>query len=53
MVFLHRHLHEGLRAKYLTVKEPIELWINLKERQDHQKSMILPGDHYAWMHFGL
>ncbi|XP_028798983.1 uncharacterized protein LOC114754383 [Neltuma alba] len=38
MIFLRHHLHEGLKAEYLTVKDPLELWNNLKERYDHQKT---------------
>ena len=35
MIFLCRHLHEGLKIEYLTVKDPSILWKNLKERSDH------------------
>ncbi|XP_028800673.1 uncharacterized protein LOC114755944 [Neltuma alba] len=38
MIFLRHHLHEGLKAEYLTVTNPLELWNNLKERYDHQKT---------------
>ncbi|XP_010678498.1 uncharacterized protein LOC104894034 [Beta vulgaris subsp. vulgaris] len=38
MIFLHHHLHEGLKIEYLTVKDPQVLWSNLKERYDHQKT---------------
>jgi hypothetical protein len=37
MIFLHHHLHENLKTEYLTVKDPLELWKNLKERYDHKK----------------
>ncbi|XP_070042503.1 uncharacterized protein [Nicotiana tomentosiformis] len=37
MIFLRHHLHEGLKTEYLTVKDPLELWINLKDRYDHLK----------------
>ncbi|XP_074305726.1 uncharacterized protein LOC141640946 [Silene latifolia] len=32
LIFLRRHLHEGLKYEYLTVKDPLILWQNLKER---------------------
>ncbi|KAG6486689.1 hypothetical protein ZIOFF_055268 [Zingiber officinale] len=32
MIFLRRHLHEGLKVEYLTVKDPLILWKSLKER---------------------
>nr|XP_009610232.1 uncharacterized protein LOC104103969 [Nicotiana tomentosiformis] len=37
MIFLRHHLHEGLKTEYLTVKDSLELWINLKDRYDHLK----------------
>ncbi|KAK8669080.1 hypothetical protein V6N13_106521 [Hibiscus sabdariffa] len=42
MILLRRHLHEGLKSEYLTVKDPLILWNSLKERYDHQKTAILP-----------
>jgi len=53
MIFLRHHLHEGLKAEYLTVKDPLELWKNLKERYDHQKQVILPKARYEWIHLRL
>ncbi|KAK8337432.1 hypothetical protein V6Z12_A09G185000 [Gossypium hirsutum] len=46
MIFLRHHLHEGLKTEYLTVKDPQILWANLKERYDHQKTVILPKARY-------
>ena len=53
MIFLRRHLHEGLKIEYVTVKDPLELWKNLKDRYDYQKTVILPKAHYDWMHLRL
>ncbi|XP_074342756.1 uncharacterized protein LOC141680426 [Apium graveolens] len=53
MIFLRHHLHEALKSEYLTVKNPFELWINLKDKYDHQKSVILPKARYVWMHLRL
>ncbi|KAK8317552.1 hypothetical protein V6Z12_A13G117200 [Gossypium hirsutum] len=53
MIFIRHHLHEGLNVEYLTVKDPLKLWKNLKERFDHQKTMILPKACYNWMHLRL
>ena len=53
MIFLRHHLHEGLKAEYLTIKDPLVLWNNLKERYDHQKTVILPKACYDWMHLCL
>ncbi|XP_019224417.1 PREDICTED: uncharacterized protein LOC109206101 [Nicotiana attenuata] len=38
MIFLRHHLDEGLKVEYLTVKDPLELWIGLKEMYDHLKA---------------
>ncbi|KAL5537839.1 hypothetical protein UlMin_044989 [Ulmus minor] len=40
MIFLCYHLHEGLKIEYLTIKDPLELWQNLKDRYDHQKTVF-------------
>ena len=53
MIFLRHLLHEGLKAEYLTIKDPLVLWNNLKERYDHQKTVILPKGRYDWMHLRL
>ncbi|XP_074336330.1 uncharacterized protein LOC141673479 [Apium graveolens] len=53
MIFLRRHLHERLKTEYLTVKDPLELWKNLKDRYDHQNTVILPKARYDWMHLRL
>ena len=34
-------------------KDPFTLWSNLKERYDHQKTVILPKARYDWMHLRL
>ena len=46
MVILRHYLHEGLRDEYLTIKDPLVLWNNLKEMYDHQKIVILPKARY-------
>ncbi|KAK9726497.1 hypothetical protein RND81_05G219700 [Saponaria officinalis] len=53
MIFLRHHLHDGLKNEYLTIKDPQILWSNLKERYDHQKTVILPNARYDWMHLRL
>ena len=53
MIFLRHHLHEGLKAEYLTINDPLVLWNNLKDRYDHQKTVILPKARYDWMHLRL
>ncbi|KAL5574125.1 hypothetical protein UlMin_023722 [Ulmus minor] len=53
MIFLRHHLHEGLKIEYVTAKDPFELWQNLKNRYDHQKTVILAKARYEWMHLWL
>jgi len=52
-IFLHLHLDEILKIKYLTVKDPLVLWSSLKERYDHLKMVIHPNAGYEWMHLRL
>ena len=53
MIFIRRHLHESLKTEYLTVKDPLVLWNNLKERYDHQKTVILPKARNDWVNLRL
>ncbi|XP_073132746.1 uncharacterized protein [Henckelia pumila] len=53
LIFLCPYLDDGLKAEYLTVKTPQELWKNLKERFDHQRSVVLPRTRYEWIHLRL
>ena len=41
MIFLRHHLHEALKTEYLTIKDPLILWKNLRDRYDHQRTVIL------------
>ena len=50
MIFLRHHLDEGLKIEYLTVKDPLELWTDLKGRYDHLKATVFPRARYEWMH---
>ncbi|XP_040372895.1 uncharacterized protein LOC121052268 [Rosa chinensis] len=53
MIFLHYHLHQGLKDEYLTVKDPLELWTGLADRFAHQKTAVLPMARYEWTHLRL
>ncbi|KAM2483783.1 hypothetical protein ACFX1W_041377 [Malus domestica] len=46
MIFIRRHLDEGLKSKYLTVEDPLTLWKALRNRYNHQKTVILPRTRY-------
>ncbi|CAM8961912.1 unnamed protein product [Rhodiola kirilowii] len=53
ILLLRHHLHESLKAQYLTVKEPYELRKSLKDRFDHQRKVTLPRARYEWTHLWL
>ncbi|KAL0325285.1 UNVERIFIED_CONTAM: hypothetical protein Sradi_5097800 [Sesamum radiatum] len=53
MILLRHHLHESLKSQYLTVKSPFQLWKSLKDRFDHQKTVILPCARYEWIQLRL
>ena len=42
MIFIRHHLHKRLKVEYLTIKDHLVLWQNLKERYDHQNFTIHP-----------
>ena len=46
MIFIRYHLHEKLKTEYLTIKDPLILWNNPRERYEYQKSVILPRARY-------
>ena len=49
LIFLCRHIDEGLKSEYLTVKDSLILWKSLREWYDHQKTVILPRACYDWI----
>ncbi|XP_059664279.1 uncharacterized protein LOC132310056 [Cornus florida] len=53
MIFLQRHISEELKTEYLTERDPLCLWNNLKERYDHQKTVILPKARADWLQLRL
>ncbi|XP_070057117.1 uncharacterized protein [Nicotiana tomentosiformis] len=53
LIFLRLHLDEGLKIEYLTVKDPLVLWNDLKERNDYLKLITLPQARYDWAHLRL
>ncbi|XP_058223269.1 uncharacterized protein LOC131332983 [Rhododendron vialii] len=53
MIFIRHHLHKDLKSEYLTMKDPLSLWNNLKERYGHQKAVILPNARYRWLNLQL
>ena len=46
LIFIRHHFDKGLKSEYLTVKDPLIIWKSLKERYDHQNTVILLRAHY-------
>ncbi|XP_059664119.1 uncharacterized protein LOC132309876 [Cornus florida] len=53
MIFLRCHISEELKNEYLTERDPLCLWNNLKDRYDHQKTVILPKARADWLQLRL
>ncbi|GAV79939.1 hypothetical protein CFOL_v3_23401, partial [Cephalotus follicularis] len=50
LIFLRRHIDDGLKYKYLTVENPLELWQNLNDMFEHLKAVVLPKELNDWSH---
>jgi hypothetical protein len=52
-IFLRRHIHPDLKMEYLEVKDPLVLWMKLRERFGVQKHVMLPRAQQEWatLHF--
>ncbi|KAM1117368.1 hypothetical protein ACFX19_007873 [Malus domestica] len=53
MIFICRHLDKGLKIEYLTVKDLLALWKALRNRYNHQTTVILPTARYEWTHLRI
>ncbi|XP_059669642.1 uncharacterized protein LOC132314881 [Cornus florida] len=53
MIFLRRHISEELKTEYVTERDPLSLWKNLKERYDYQKTIILLKARDDWQQLRL
>ncbi|XP_068323176.1 uncharacterized protein [Pyrus communis] len=53
MIFIRRHLDEALKSEYLTVEDPLALWNALRNRYNHQTTVILPRARYEWTHLRI
>ncbi|XP_059654758.1 uncharacterized protein LOC132301534 [Cornus florida] len=53
MIFLRCHISEELKNEYLTENDSLSLWKNLKERYDHQKTVIFPKARTDWQELQL
>src|SRR5438128_1945580 len=46
--FLRHHLHPDLKNEYIIEENPRALWVSLKDRYDHQKTIMLPEAKREW-----
>ncbi|XP_074327463.1 uncharacterized protein LOC141665376 [Apium graveolens] len=53
IIFFRHHIHEDLKSEYLTIKNPLTLWNNLKDRFDHHKVVHFPSARYDWINLRL
>ncbi|XP_068312428.1 uncharacterized protein [Pyrus communis] len=53
MIFIRHHLDEGLKSEYLTTKDPLTLWKTLRDRYNHQITVILSRARYEWTHLRI
>ncbi|XP_050113895.1 uncharacterized protein LOC126592211 [Malus sylvestris] len=53
MIFIHRHFDEGLKNEYLTVEDPLTIWKALRNKYNHQTTVILPRARYEWTHLRI
>ena len=53
IIYIRRHIDRTLKAEYLTVEDPIELWNALEARYRHQIDVILPRASYEWENLRL
>ena len=48
LISIRHHLDDGLKNEYLTIENPQELWLSLKERYEHLKMVYLPKARNDW-----
>ncbi|XP_070669140.1 uncharacterized protein [Malus domestica] len=53
MIFIHRYLDEALKSEYLTIEDLLAFWKALRNRYNHQTTMILPRACYDWTHLRI
>ncbi|CAN6684993.1 unnamed protein product [Malus baccata var. baccata] len=53
MIFIRRHLDEALKSEYLTVEDLLAFWNALRNRYNHQITVIFPRACYEWTHLRI
>ncbi|XP_070668254.1 uncharacterized protein [Malus domestica] len=53
MIFIRCHLDEGLKSEYLMVEDPLAIWKALRNKYNHQTTVILPRARYEWTYLRI
>ncbi|TQD92253.1 hypothetical protein C1H46_022135 [Malus baccata] len=53
MIFIRRHLNEALKNEYLTIEDLLAFWKALRNRYNHQTTVILLRARYNWTHLRI
>ena len=53
LALLRFYVHRVLKAEYIMIENPRELWNALEERYEQQKELIWPEANHEWNHLGL
>ena len=53
LALLRFYVHRDLKAEYIMIENPRELWNALEERYEQQKELIWPEANHEWNHLGL
>ncbi|XP_051140025.1 uncharacterized protein LOC127257635 [Andrographis paniculata] len=53
IIFIRHHLDIPLPSEYLTVKDPLDLWNELREIFEHFKYITLPKARHDWLNLRL
>ena len=53
LTLLGVYIHKHLKAEYIMIENPRELWNSLKERYEQQKELIWPEANHEWNHLRL
>jgi hypothetical protein len=49
MILIVRHIDNVLQLDYADIEDPLQLWNELKDRFDHQKTILLPEARMKWL----
>ncbi|XP_023633487.1 uncharacterized protein LOC111829059 [Capsella rubella] len=53
ILIIRHHLVESLKDQYVTIENPLDLWNELKNRYDHQRTVLLAKAMYDWRNLSI